>query len=284
MTVGAISKVFSFPLSVIEGKLGGINFRNTKVTLVVVTIFAGCFAIFCMIKKCFFSASVQVESKKYHKPELLAEIEKCNIHALEQAADELKDAKGQIDDLEIMKAAVQQPRSGWALSYASAGLRNHGELVELAIANDSTGAALKNAHVRFREKRELVIKTLTQCPNALAWLEEYQDDEEMVKIAIEHEEYGNNPDSSSGYGESNQWELEQHTVFKYASPAKRDDLELAKFAITKNGRAYLVVSDRLKKHSEIVKLAKLHADRQGITKAHIEYWNPFNESDLKMND
>jgi hypothetical protein len=277
MTIGAISKVLSFPLSFMEGKLREINFRDKKVTLTVLTVFAGCFVVFCLIKKCFFSASVQGEPKKYNKQDLLAEIEKGNIYALQQAANELKDAEGKIDDLAVMKAAVQKPSAGWALQYASARLQDHDELVGLAVANDTTGRALTNANPRFRENRELVKTTLTHCPNALAWLTEYQDDEEMIRTAIEHEKYGNDPDSLSGYGEKIQWEAEEHTIFKFASAAKRSDLDLAKFAIAKNRRAYLVVSDSLKVHAEIVKLAKHYAyqcRQDPIILNHINYWNP----------
>lgn len=277
MTIGAISKVLSFPLSFVEGKLRKINFRDKKVALAAMVIFAGCFAVFCLVKKCFFSASAQVESKKYNKEELLAEIEKGNIYALQQAVDELKDTEGQIDDLEVMKAAVQKPGSGWALRFASACLQDNDELVGLAVANDTTGGALGSANTRFRENRALVKTTLTQCPNALAWLIDYQDDEEMISLAIENEKYGNDPDSLSGYGEKMEYEAVEHTVFKHASPAKRDDLDWATFAIENNRRAYLVVSDRLKVHPEVVKLAKDYAfqcRQDQIILNHIKHWNP----------
>jgi hypothetical protein len=251
MSVNLIGKTLFCSLHLIGRKtLKMIHLREKKVGLVALPLIAGLLILsFYLLKRCCFSA--KVESEKYNKQKLITQIKKGNHKALARAADDLVDEEGKIDDLDVMRVAVQEPKKGWTLVYASPRLRNHDELVELAVANDSTSRALLVSAIRFHYNRKLVEKTLMQCPSALVWLFHCQNDKEMVKIAIENEQAENRAGSISECEKETSEEKEGRCVFVNANQGIRDNLEMAKFAIERNRRAYFFISERLKKLPEV---------------------------------
>lgn len=276
MTVSLISKTLSYSLNLIDSKtLKTAHLRDKKIGLLALTMLAGLLVLsYYLIKKCFFSAKVKRE--KYNKQELIEQILKGNNDALLRAADDLIDENGKIDDLDVMKVAVQQPKNGWTLVYASPRLCNQDELVKLAVANDTTSRALLASAPRFHDNRLLVKQTLTQCPCALVWLFQYQNDLEMVRIAIENEKGVSEPDSIKEYNEETSPDIERRCIFVNASREIRANRKRVKFAIQKNRRAYFFILDRLKTDPEIVAVARKQAIRcqdQAVL-AHIKKWNP----------